>query len=232
MRSLLLVDPADRAALGTILDTEADAVVVDLADRTVADQALDLLRTAHLSTRRPLVYIRLASIAADGIDEVVATIMAGEPDGFLLGQCGGGRDVQHLSVKLAVQEAVHGLADGETPIIAEAGSRARALFGMDSFCEASERLMGLMWNPQALAADLGLDEPITGATSPLATARSLTIFAARAAEIAALDGLSPFDDPAVFRAACVQARADGFNAKLAISAAEVAIINAVFDREG
>lgn len=232
MRSLLLVDAADHTALDGILDTTADAVVVNLADPTATPAVLELLQTAHLSTQRPLIYIRLPSIDSDDIDATIAAIMAGEPDGFVLGRCYGGRDVQHLSVKLAVQEAVHGLADGETPIVAEAGASARALFAMETFCGASDRLMGLAWDPQALAADLGIDQARPGPASPLATARNLTIIAARAAEVCAIDGLSAFDDPAAFRADCEQARSDGFNAKVAASAAEVAIINAVFDPGG
>ncbi len=236
MRSMLYVPGEDLEALDRALDAGADALLIALPDAG-ADAALrsvlrDFLQTAQLLTHRPLLFVRLPAIDAPGLDDDLSALMLAEPDGIVLGRCRGGHDVQHLGVKLAVQEAEYGLTDGETPIIAEAGSTARSLFVMSSYCDASQRLMGLMWDPHALAVDLGASSPV-GAThhAPMGTARSLTLIAARAAEVSAIDGPSHTLGPA-FGLECDQARNEGFNAKLALAPEQVAMINAAFDREG
>ena len=231
MRSLLLLRTDGGADLDWALEAGADALVVSMPDvggEGVRHAVRAFLQAAQLKTIRPLLYVRLASIEADGVDDDLAAVMLGEPDGIVLGRCRGGHDVQHLGVKLAVHEAEYGLADGETPIIAEAGSTARALFAMGSYCDASDRLMALVWDAQGLAVDLGTAHPAPG-HAPMAAGRGVTLLAARAAEVSAIDTVSA-NSGEVLRAECEAARRDGFNAKAALDPAQIAIINEVFDR--
>lgn len=240
MRSLLLVPLHDAAAVEAAFASEADALILDLtgAPDTDARDALrqrahDALRAAQLATERPHLYLRLDDLDGAEIERDLAAVMVGEPDGILLAGSRSAADVQHLGAILAVHEAEHGLTDGETSIIAEAGGRAQSLFGLGSYAAASERLVGLTWDAERLAADLGChhDESPAATLTPLHTARHLTLFAARAAEIAAIDSASLFRDPEAFAADCRDARRHGFNAKIATSAAEVSIINTVFGYE-
>lgn len=235
MRSILLVPSDDASALERALRADADALVLDLGDDPASTRhaVRDFLRGTRMQLHQPLLYVRIAAIDTETIDDDLATIMGGEPDGIVLGRCRGGQDVQHLGAKLAVHEAEFGLTDGATAIIAEAGSAARSLFAMGSYIEASARLMALAWDPEALAIDLGAEHPRDADhayTTPVATARSLTLLAARAASVAAIDGAGAGLQGAVFQAECEAARRDGFNCKVAVSAEQVAIINAVFDR--
>lgn len=235
MRSILLVPSDDASALDQALQADADALVLDLGDDPASTRyaVRDFLRSARMQLHQPLLYVRIATIASETIDDDLATVMMGEPDGIVLGRCRGGQDVQHLGAKLAVDEAEFGLTDGETAIIAEAGSAACSLFAMGSYTEASARLMALAWDAEALASDIGAEHPRDADhayTAPIATARSLTLLAARAASVAAIDGAGAGLPAAVFQAECEAARRDGFNCKIAASAEQVAIINAVFDR--
>lgn len=240
MRSLLLVPLHDVAAIDAAFTSGADALVLDLAGvrgeisrEDLRRAAHDALRAAQLATEWPHLYVRLDDLDGDSIERDLAAVMVGEPDGILLAGSRSGADVQHLGAMLAVQEAEYGLADGETTIIAEAGGRAQSLFGLGSYAASSERLIGLTWDAERLAADLGCldDGGEAAATTPLHTARHFTLFAARAAEVAAIDSAGVFGDPDVFAAACRDARRHGFNAKIATTAAEVAIINTVFGYE-
>ena len=235
MRSMLYVRGGDTDAVDAALAAGADALLIelpeDLGDAARLAPVKALLQAAQLAPDRPILFVRVPSIETPSIDTGLAALIEAEPDGIVLGGCRGGYDVQHLGVKLAVHEAEHGLTDGETPIIAEAGSTARALFSMGSYADASQRLIGLIWDGIVLAADLGTTVPVAGGRpAALTTARSLTLLAARAAEVSAIDGPSVTTGDA-FRAECEQARQEGFNAKIAISADQVAIINAVFNRE-
>ncbi len=70
-----------------------------------------------------------------------------------------------------------------------------------------------------------------GATAapPLSLARSLLILGAAAAGVAAIDGPEP---GVAFAASCRAAKADGFRGKIAVDAAQVAAINAIFADPG
>ena len=57
----------------------------------------------------------------------------------------------------------------------------------------------------------------------------MTILAAGAAEVAAIDTVFPgFHDMAAFEAECAEAERDGFTGKMAIHPAQVPVINAAF----
>jgi citrate lyase subunit beta/citryl-CoA lyase len=241
MRSLLVVPVESAAALDSALSSGADAILLNLGDSsdTLSSPsnarllARDFLRAAQFEAHRPLLYVRVQGLDDDAIDDDLAAIMVGEPDGLMLGHCRSGIDVQHLGAKLAVYEAEFGLTDGETGIIAEAGTTARALFSMGSYSDSSPRLMALAWHAGRLAADLGNGHSRSvdlSYAAPLATARNLAIIAARAADVAAIDSASADLDDDAFLAECKSARRDGFNAKIAASPTQIAIINAVFDQ--
>ena len=64
---------------------------------------------------------------------------------------------------------------------------------------------------------------------PYLLARTLTLFAAAAAGVEAIDAIYPkFDDIARLRAECEAARRDGFTAKMAIHPRQVPVINEIF----
>lgn len=241
MRSLLLVPVDDAALLDRAFASGADALVLDLtagdraaSARAAARQAArDFLRMAQFATYRPHLYVRLEDLDDDGFDADLTAVMIGEPDGIFLAGSRSGRDVQQLGAKLAVQEAEYGLTDGETGIVAEAGSSARALFTLGSYGDASPRLVGIAWHAERLAFDLGSDHHPADLNefAPFHTVRHLTLFAARAAEVAAIDTASTARDEAAFLAACTASRQHGFNAKLTTLPEQVATINAVFGQE-
>ena len=121
--------------------------------------------------------------------------------------------------------------DGVTSIIAEAGSSAAALFDLASFQRAGNRLLALSWDLEALAADMGLTAQGDSPAAPLVHGRTMILIAARACGIAAIDTCGAVGHEGGFRAHCEAARRDGFNAKIAATPDQLAIINAVFDRD-
>ena len=75
---------------------------------------------------RPL-FVRVNGLTTGLIDADLDGVMASGPDGIVLPKTEGGSDVSHLGAKLAVHEAVHGLADGSTRILAIATETARRI---------------------------------------------------------------------------------------------------------
>ena len=235
MRSLLIA-PADEQRLAEALQSGADAILVDLtqaepasAGRGPPRRSFSKRRAASVASRRSSSK-PMRSILARSI-WISTAIMAGAPDAILLPGSLGAAGVHQLSAKLAVREAKFSLEDGATRIIAVA-DRAQSLFSMGSYRGSSARLNGVAWSAESLRADIGAEtdrDALGGALGPYRLARELTLLAATAAGVAAIDAIFPnARDLEGLRDEALAARRDGFAGKLAIDAAQAAIINEVF----
>lgn len=239
MRSALFVPGDDERKLAKALSSGADALIVDLED-SVAQAAkerargvaAEFLRAAASNVARPRLFLRVNPLETNLTDLDLDAIMPSAPDGVVLPKSLGAASVQQLGVKLAVREALSGLGDGSTRIIAIATESARALFGMESYRGCSPRLEGLAWGGEDLSADLGAEgnRLADGSYSgPFCLARNLTLFGATAAGVAPIDTVfTNFRDLDGLRAECVAARRDGFWGKMAIHPAQIPVINEVF----
>ena len=239
MRSQLFVPGDSLKKLEKGLVSGADCLFIDLEDSVALsqkpkarDMTRDFLKSARQHDRRPLLYVRVNALDTGLTDADLAAIMSGRPNGIVLPKCLSGADVQHLGAKLAVMEAEAGIEDGATRIIPIATETAAAIFNMGSYKGASARLAGITWGAEDLSADLGAETNRAGDgfyTDPYRLARSLTLFAAAAAGVPAIDTVFPnFRAEDSFRRECEAARRDGFTAKMAIHPAQVPVINEVF----
>jgi citrate lyase subunit beta / citryl-CoA lyase len=238
VRSALFVPADDEKKLGKALRSGADALIVDLEDSVAPAAkerarriAAEFLREAAQDAR-PLLYLRVNPLDGGLIDGDLDAVMSAAPEGIVLPKSLDGASVQQLGVKLAVREALFGLADGSTRIIAIATESARALFGMASYRACSARLEGLAWGGEDLSADLGAESnrlPDGSYGDPYRLARSLTLVGANAAGVAPIDAVyTNFRDSDGLRTEAIAARRDGFWAKMAIHPAQIPIINEVF----
>lgn len=239
MRSQLFVPADNERKLEKSLGTGADCLLIDLEDSVslaakprAREAALAFLQEARKRSRPPLLYVRVNAFDSGLIDQDIGVIMKGAPDGVLLPKTRSGADVQHLGAKLAVSEAECGYVDGATKIVAIATETAASIFHMGTYAGASRRLVGLTWGAEDLAAAIGAEANRLADGSyaaPYVLARSLTLFAANAAEVQAIDTIyANFRDAAGFRAECEAAMRDGFTAKMAIHPDQVAVINEIF----
>jgi citrate lyase subunit beta/citryl-CoA lyase len=229
LRSLLRIGPADTAGFEAALQSDADALILDLATN-VEPGTGKLLQIAAKRFPRPMLLVQIHDLAS--ADAALDTAMPGLPDGILLQVCGSGAEVQHLGVKLAVREAELGLRHGSTPILAMAGSSAAGLLGLSGFAGASPRLAALAWDAADLARDIGADPGLIERpqeAEPFRMAATMLLFGARAAGVAAIDTATQ-GDAAGLTAQCIRARSMGYTGKIAVHAAQVAIINAHFRR--
>ncbi len=231
MRCPLLV-PCDAGdGLDAALACGADALVLDLGDAAAPEGRAAARRWAAAALarlgpppRRPTLALRVAALPTGLVDLDLDAVMPGVPDAVLLPGAAGAADVQRLAAKLAVREAEAGLAAGSTRIVAVADT-ARGVLALGTLRSASARLTALLWDPIALAAEVGA-VPARDA-APLAAARGLVVLAAAAAGVPAVDGASPAGSPDL--AADVRAaRRDGFGGRLALHPDQVAVILARF----
>ena len=208
----------------------ADGLIVG-PSRLGADPDGTIRCLALVRTLRPgwPVLVEVGHGGAATIDADLDALMPAFPDGIVLADGPDAVAVQHLGAKLAVREAMLGILDGGTRIMAVAAARAASVPGPRSYVGASSRLVGLVWD-QARFADNAV-EPRTAPqrlSAPLLLARAAVAIAARAAGMPAYQAGSRLAE-APLRAECRRARRDGFAGKIALDPAQVSLIQAAFD---
>ena len=239
MRSLLFVPATSPDKLAKAMGSGADAVIVDLEDSVAADakEAGRAAMAAFVASRatessRPRLYVRINGYATGLADADLDAAVAAGADGIMLPKAGGGPDITRLDAKIAVAEAVHGIAEGHTAILAIVTETAHSVFQTGTYRGASRRLAGMAWGAEDLSADLGATTARGedgGYLDAFRLARTLTLLGAVAAECAPIDGVfTDFRDLDGLRADCAAAARDGFTAKMAIHPAQIPVINAVF----
>lgn len=237
MRSLLFVPADSDRKLEKAFSAGADVVIVDLEDSvSPANKALARERLAEFIGARPAggptVYVRVNDLTTEHVDNDVAAIVAGRPDGIMLPKAQGGSDVQHLSLKLRVAEIENGLPDGGLKIIPIITETGLATLSTASYANCSARLAALTWGAEDLSAAIGARTARDAKgryTDVFRYARAVTLLAASACDVAAIDTVSvDFRDLDALRAECLEAERDGFFGKLAIHPVQVPVINEVF----
>jgi len=239
MRSLLFVPADSRKKLAKGMTSGADALILDLEDavapaaKTTARATVrDFLNEARGFKTRPRLFVRINAFATGLADGDLEAVVAAAPDGIMLPKCGGGGDVTLLDAKLAVHEALAGLTDGATRILALATETPGSLFTLGSYAGSSRRLEGMTWGAEDLSVALGAEtNRLTdgGYADPYRLARALILAAAAAAEVTPIDSVYvSYRDLAGLRAEAEAGRRDGFAAKMAIHPDQVAVINEVF----
>ena len=239
MRSLLFVPGDAPHKLDKALDCGADALIIDLEDSVALSEkpaarrhAAAFLTLIRDRAERPLLYVRVNPLGSGLSDDDLAAVMPARPDGVVLPKAVIGTDVHALDARLAVHEAAIGIAAGATRILPIATETARAVLTLLSLSEGNPRLSGITWGAEDLSADLGAEanRDRSGAwTSPYRLARDLTLLAAAAAQVDAIDTVhAAYRDLDGLDRECREARRDGFVAKMAIHPAQIPVINAAF----
>ncbi len=223
MKSLLLLRGDSLDGYEAALESGAGSLIVDIAalrlSPATAGIAGKLLNRSLTCASRPRLVVLVGPLSGSiGMDLDLA--MAVAPDAVLLSEAVGGADLQHLAAKLAVREAEGGLVDGATRIIGLVADTARGVLALGTIAGASPRLAGVAWRMEATACDQA------GSNAPDRLARALTLVAASAAEVEAIEAASPGHDLDALARDCETARRDGFAAKFALDATQVSIINA------
>ncbi len=223
LRSFFLVSPDSDGALERAAASAADALVVD-----VAEAGGDALRRAAAFLRGTwdgAVFLRVGPLAAAETATALDALVPARPAGVAL-VADGGADVTRLAALLRPREAMAGIADGATRIVALATDTPASLLALGSYAGASPRLMALAWDDAPLGRALGAED--TGAVA--LHARTATLVAAAAAGVAALDRPFRGSGATALQAEANAARRAGFTGKLACRVDQIAIINRAFSR--
>jgi citrate lyase subunit beta/citryl-CoA lyase len=236
MRSLLFVPGDSEKKLAKSLGSAADALILDLEDSVTAERkaaarrvTADFLR-ARTGTAK--LFVRVNPLSSGLILTDLAAVIGAKPDGIVLPKSEGGADIAQVAHYLAALEAREGLPDGGIAILPIVSETAAAMFALGSYANSSSRLCGMMWGCEDLAAAVGAADnrlPDGSYAPPFELARSLCLFGAAAAGVAAIDTVfTDFRDEAGLEREARAAERCGFTAKVAIHPAQVAAINRAF----
>ncbi len=231
LRSLLFV-PGDRPErFDKAAASGADAIILDLEDSVAPERkgmARDAIAQWLAGGRDCTAFVRVNPLEGGQTPDDLAIILPAAPDGIMLPKAEGAASI------LALEELAGAgrLPSILPPILPIATETPAALFELGSYRSVRDRLAGLTWGAEDLPASIGATsarEADGRYTAPIEMARSLTLFAAHAAGVAAIDTVFPRIDAMDDLAAYVgRARRDGFTGMMAIHPVQVAAINAGF----
>jgi citrate lyase subunit beta/citryl-CoA lyase len=220
LRSLLFV-PGDRPnRFAKAVASGADAIILDLED-SVAAPAKPAAReavAAYLGQPASVPrFVRINPVDSGMLAADLAVARLG--DGVMLPKAEGLATLAMLGEDLP-------------PVLPIASETPAAIFALGDYARSPVPLAGLTWGAEDLPAAIGARtarEPDGRYTAPYELARSLTLFAAHAAGVPAIDTVFPaIRDEAGLAAYAARAARDGFTGMMAIHPAQVAVINAAF----
>ena len=235
MRSLLFVPGDDDRKIAKGLASSADALILDLEDsvaparKGVAREVCVKALQSAAATKK--LFVRVNALDTGQTLADLAAVVRARPYGIVLPKCGGGDDARLVGQYLAALEAREGIENGATRILPIATENGASMFGLGTYAGVA-RLCGMFWGGEDLAADLGAVSnrgTNGGYSAPYQLARSLTLYAAAAAQVDAVDAVyTNFRDLDGLRAEAADALRDGFSAKAAIHPDQVEPINVAF----
>ncbi len=225
-RSALYMPASNARALEKAKTLAADTVIFDLED-AVAPDAKTSARAAAVAAVKGGGYgareilIRVNALDTPwAADDIAAAALSGA-DGIVVPKVGSADGVRRASQQLGDARAPDAFslwAMIETP---------RGVLAVQDIAAADSRLAGLIVGTADLAKDLQCAHPAD--RWPMLQALQMCVLAARAYDLAVLDGVHlEIADMGAFDAACHQGRALGFDGKTLIHPSQIAGANAAF----
>ncbi len=236
-RSILFVPGDSERKIEKSRASNADALVLDLEDsvaparKAVArDMVAEVLRQPF---GRASLWVRINPIDTPEALPDLAAITGGQPFGILLPKAESPVDVARLSLYLDALEVREGLPLGSIRVMPVATETAGAPLTLHQYASAGlDRLYGLTWGAEDLSTALGASsnkDDDGRLTLTYRTVRSLTLLAAKAASVQAIDTVYPdFRDLDGLRADSLSSRREGFTGRFAVHPDQVEVINAAF----
>lgn len=238
MRSFLFVPGDSEKKLERGLKSGADVLILDLEDsvfrsaKAKARETVAAFLAANRKSGPARLYVRVNDLTSGMIGDDLSAVVPARPDGIVLPKACGASDVEHLSLRLRIQEAANGLPDGSIRILPIVTETAASVLATSSFGPRLARLSGITWGAEDLSAAIGARRTRDDQgqlTDVFRMTRAMTILAAAAADVAAIDTVfTNYRDAEGLASECDLAERDGFTGKLAIHPDQVPVINAAF----
>lgn len=230
LRSLLFV-PGDRPErMRKALGYGADALILDLEDSvSLANKAKAREEVAGFlaeAGRAVALFVRVNPLDSGMADDDLDAVLPARPTGIVLPKAEGAASLADLDSRLQM------CGDSDGLVLPIATETPRAMFALGEYAGASPRLCGVTWGAEDLPAAIGAltaRHPDGSYTPPYELARSLTLFAAAAANVPPIETVYPaIRDLDGLKAYAERGARDGFLGMMALHPDQVPIINQAF----
>lgn len=237
LRSLLFVPGDSERKVARAKVCAADALILDLEDsvappRKAAARALVARLIDDEPDRAWSCFVRVNALDTGlTLDDLAAVVKPGL-DAILIPKANGAAELEPIGARLDALEENARMRQGSVKLACVATETPKAMFALGSYAPPHPRLVALTWGAEDLAAALGAtdNKEADGSwTFPYQLARAQCLFAAAAAEVAAIDTVfTNFRDTGGLEQDCRRSRRDGFVGRLAIHPDQVAVINRAY----
>ncbi|WP_439577773.1 HpcH/HpaI aldolase/citrate lyase family protein [Elioraea sp.] len=230
-RSFLFVPADSDRKLARGPESGAAALILDLEDSVALDRkpVAREMTAAWLRARpaAPQAWVRVNAFDTGLTMADLAAVVAARPDGIVLPKCESAADLVRLDAALSALEAREGLPDRSIPVMPLVTETPAAMFALGGY-PGAPRLAAIPGGGEDLAAGLGARTnrlPDGTWDEPYRLARALTLIAAGAAGVPAIDTIyADVRNLDGLRAECEAGRRMGFVGRMAIHPAQVAVI--------
>jgi citrate lyase subunit beta / citryl-CoA lyase len=222
----MLIVRGDRPdEMAVALEVGADALILDLAHSISTMAKAEARRSvADFLGRNPgrSLWVKINPLDSPEADKDLTAIVGARPDGIVLPKAEGGASVTELARRLTERGNIGAM------VMPMATDTPSAIFQLGTYAGV-KRLAALGWGVEALAAALGASaqEGDGSLTAPFEVARSLCLFGAAAAGVAAIEAAFPGDGEGL-QFYAERARRDGFSGMFAVNSDQVPVINSAF----
>lgn len=240
IRSWLFVPGDSERKMEKGLQNAADALILDLED-SVADDRQEIAREmtceflkANTDRSKQQLWVRINPLDNPLSLPDLASIIAGAPDGIVIPKVKSAADINKLADYLEILEVREGLPVGSTKILSVATETAESLLTFHTYLDGiTDRLVGLTWGGEDLAAALGASDnrhPRTGDyDDPFLYARTMCLATSKAIDVQPVGVVVvDFRNMELLREECERDRIAGFIGKIAIHPAQSEVINDAF----
>lgn len=231
LRSLLFV-PGDRPErMRKALGSGADALILDLEDSVAIGAKAGARKEVaaflnEAADSEVMLFVRVNPLDGGLTDADLDAVIEGRPAGIMLPKAEGAASIRDLDERLRKR------GEDRALILPIATETPKAIFRLGEYGDVPDRLAGLTWGAEDLPAAIGAlsARHADGSyTPPYEIARALTLFAARAADVAPIETVYPAIRDLDGLAAYAQRGArDGFLGMMAVHPDQVPVINAAF----
>lgn len=240
LRSFLFVPADDAKKLGKVAESQADAVILDLEDSVSAarkavarEMAGEFLADHAGKTGMPQLWVRVNAFGSGAALADLAAAVTAATAGLVLPKVDGPTDVLRMHHYVEALEEAAGLEHRRIRLMPVATETALSPFRLGDYPSAGiPRMYGLTWGAEDLSAALGASTNLAaggGWAETYRLVRSLTLMAARAASIEAVETLHvDIRDADGLAESSRQARKEGFSGRIAIHPSQVPVINEAF----
>lgn len=237
LRSLLFVPGDSERKFEKGASSGADALIFDLEDAvapTMKDDARQLVSSLiEAGEERDWSFlVRMNPLSSGRALADLAAVVRPGLDGVVVPKVQAARDLIEISHYISALEVRADMEPGSVKLIVVATETASATLSLADYHAPVDRLVGLTWGAEDLAAEIGATRnklPNDQWTMPFQIARTQALFAATAAGVAAIDTLyADYKDTDGLAKSCQESRRDGFIGRIAIHPGQVETINREF----